>query len=305
MGRVPVTLPDWAQRAARKSSKPPAVIEHPAWFSGYWLKLLRKKQEAAYFKRQGWRYQLFRNDPIEDRRCRRLRIPGVLASHNAFVDEAIYRPIALPRIYDAVYVAKAEAFKRHELASGIRRLHFLMPSPVELQKIHPGLRHATVNPRNLSKEEIVRTLNQAVCTLALSREEGGMYACMESLLCGVPVVSTKSRGGRALFLNPVNSITVERDTAEAVSEAVKELARNPLNPTAIRARALGDLEAHRERMASHLSWMATNSRGMTSEFYRRLFKKSENVERIGDEIFVPDSAREVPTSVVTWLHCAP
>ncbi len=298
MGQLPATFPQWAVQAARRSSKPPIVIEHPAWFSGYWLKLLRKKQEAKRLRSIGWRYQLFRNDPLEHQRCRWLGLEGVFASHNVFVDESIYRPLAITRNYDAVYVAKAERFKRHELACEVKRLHFLMPSPVDPATLDSRLRHATVNSKDMSKEDIVRTLNQAACTLALSREEGGMYACVESLLCGVPVVSTKSRGGRAIFLNSNNSITVETDTPHAIAQAVQTLIEAPLDPTLIRAQVLKELNVHRERMVNHLSIEVSGTREKAAEFYRRLFTKSDRVERIGDEIFVPDSALEIPPSVL-------
>jgi glycosyltransferase involved in cell wall biosynthesis len=71
-------------------------------------------------------------------------------------------------------------------------------------------------------------LNQAYCGLALSAIEGGMHASMEYLLCGLPVVTTESLGGRSYFLNSNNSIFVD-DNSDAVLSAVNELKKG-FNP---------------------------------------------------------------------------
>lgn len=306
IGRVGqiAAIPAWAKGHAELRSdlaRRPILIEHPAWFSGYWLKLLRKKHEAKRFKNEGWSFQLFRNDPIEDQRCRFLRIKGVFASHNAFVDEQIIRPMALQKKYDAIYLAEPKAFNRHALACEIKKLHLAMREPVEPTKIHESLSHASVNKRELSNEEVVSSLNQAHCTLALSREEGAMFACVESLLCGVPVVSTRSRGGRSLFLNSENSIVLERETPEAVAKAVESLKKSPLDPTRIRKRAIQDIQKHRTQMAKHLSKQVCGTEAMAHQFLKRLFTKSSQANYLGDDIFVADGMDQIPDSVRNWI----
>ena len=59
--------------------------------------------------------------------------------------------------------------------------------------------------RDLNTEEVRRILVQSRCGLALSAQEGAMYASGEYLLAGLPVVTTRSRGGRDAFTIPIMS----------------------------------------------------------------------------------------------------
>ncbi len=53
-----------------------------------------------------------------------------------------------------------------------------------------------------------------------SAKEGACYASTEYLLCGLPVITTASKGGRHVWYTPQNSITVEA-TPEAVAAGVQ------------------------------------------------------------------------------------
>jgi hypothetical protein len=89
-----------------------------------------------------------------------------------------------------------------------------------------------------------------------------MFASMEYLLTGIPVVTTPSRGGRAVFFNHENSIVCEPNP-QAVLEAVREWVKRDVAPLSIRNSALGPVMAHRERLSTlfksigikaHLPW---------------------------------------------------
>ena len=75
-----------------------------------------------------------------------------------------------------------------------------------------------------------------------------MKASMEYLLCGVPVVTTASRGGRDFFFEPGFCTTVEPD-ARAVERAVADFARRAPSPETIRAAVLE--KVRRERLKLH------------------------------------------------------
>lgn len=96
-------------------------------------------------------------------------------------------------------------------------------------------------------EEIVRLYNQCRVGLCLSGMEGAMFASMEYLLCGLPIVTTRSVGGRDAFFDPEYVITVE-DTPEAVSAGVKEMCARAPDPARIRAQTL-------EKTAMHRGWL--------------------------------------------------
>lgn len=63
--------------------------------------------------------------------------------------------------------------------------------------------------RYLLPSEVCCVLNQARVGGIFSAEEGTCYACTEYLFAGLPVITTPSQGGRHVWLNGSNSITVE------------------------------------------------------------------------------------------------
>ena len=93
--------------------------------------------------------------------------------------------------------------------------------------------HAYINDVQLSPNEVQNKICQARTGLILSEIEGACFASSEYLLCGVPVVSTRSHGGRDAWYNDYNSIVCE-PTPEDVAMAVRKIASNPPNPERVR-----------------------------------------------------------------------
>ena len=73
-----------------------------------------------------------------------------------------------------------------------------------------------------------------------------MFASMEYLMCGLPVVTTRNRGGRKRYLTPRNSRVVAA-RPDAVARAVAAYVASPPDPAAIREETLGLV--HRDRLA--------------------------------------------------------
>lgn len=135
---------------------------------------------------------------------------------NFTVSETIFRPLPGVEVeFDAIYNARIDPDKRHELAQEIPRVAYLSyvdstlsaeakrkqqetlagmltrrPHHVLLNRIEDGL------PVRLPREEVNAALNRAAVGLCLSSVEGSNYASMEYMLAGLPVVSTPSVGGR-------------------------------------------------------------------------------------------------------------
>ena len=101
--------------------------------------------------------------------------------------------------------------------------------------------------RRLSPQEVNQALNESAVGLALSREEGGMYASGQYLLAGLPVVSTPSEGGRDEFYHP-DYVRIVDATPRAVTEAVSELRHCKVPPDEIRARTLATVSAQRQSL---------------------------------------------------------
>lgn len=198
------------------------------------------------------------------REATELQLAGLPAFHcaaSALVREDFFtsRP-GRQAMFDAIYDARWTAFKRHQLASRVRSLALIACRSVDPPctlgyslRARLALRHASwlSSPwgakRWLSHGQVNAAYNQARVGLCLSRVEGTMFASIQYLLAGLPVVTTRSRGGRDEFFSPRYVRWVD-DDAEAVADAVHELGALDLDPRAIREAALVKMGEHRARM---------------------------------------------------------
>ncbi|MFI5217266.1 MAG: hypothetical protein ACHQ3O_12055 [Candidatus Limnocylindria bacterium] len=195
-------------------------------------------------------------------RFRRAGLAAILVGNTATTDERIFRPLPGRRVrFDAVYDARLSPFKRHPLAAEVPNLALL--TYVYQGRVDPAYR-ALVAPvfarahvfngdpfsrdyRQLSPQEVNEALNQCAVGLALSREEGGMYASGQYLLAGLPVVSTPSEGGRDEFYHSDYARIVD-PTPRAVAEGVSEMRRCKVSPDEIRARTLATVREQRQQL---------------------------------------------------------
>ena len=186
-------------------------------------------------------------------------IKAVFCNNNCFIDENLFFPITPPaeEKYDAVYDARLVDWKRHPLAESIHSLAIIFyaipwyEDNSYMKKIFRDFAHAhffnhsdTGKCRKLSPLEINQALNRCRVGLCLSAEEGAMYASIQYLLAGLPVVTTPNVGGRDEFFDDEISITVE-PTPEAVKAGVAEMIGRNLDPHYVRAKTLERMKVHR------------------------------------------------------------
>lgn len=216
-----------------------------------------------------------------------LREAGIEAEfihQNAFINEDVFQPRpSIARTHDALYNASLAPYKRHGLAAGIRSLIMLSytyggtSNDVYAASVRSALAHAwwakdSLRPgQKFSTGQIVDLYARAHVGLCLSEIEGGMFVSMEYLLCGLPIVSTKSIGGRDVFWDD-RYVLVCDDKPEAVAEAVAELKKRRIPPQDIRRWTLEKVAVHRERLRVllhslgadlHCPW-SPGSHGITS-----------------------------------------
>ncbi|MEM1195689.1 MAG: glycosyltransferase [Pseudomonadota bacterium] len=127
-----------------------------------------------------------------------------------------------PKNFDMVINCRPEKnFKRPYLAMDIENLAVIQGAQVrphdfwDLEQLAPKYmnRDGRIGP-----SEVIDILNQSWAGGIFSASEGACYASSEYLLCGLPVISTPSEGGRDFWYNDDNSIIVEPD-ARAIKEA--------------------------------------------------------------------------------------
>ena len=181
----------------------------------------------------------------------RVGVPTLPCNVSILVDETVYRPMQ-PLDFSnaehaAIYNARFEPYKRHQLASLVDNLALIhdarfdgsqSPHETEVRRLLPNasyINHEQGNGRYvaLDKSAIAREINRARCGLCLSADEGVMRASIEYLMCGIPVVSTHSLGGRDRYYQEPYALLVA-DDAQAVADAVIEIGKRKLNKLAIR-----------------------------------------------------------------------
>lgn len=186
------------------------------------------------------------------------RLNAIFCNHNCLVDENIFKPLPFAlKKFDAVYDARFVPWKRHYLAAQISSLaliYYFVPSEDDFAYIEEVKRQFTRahffnrdkagNYQSLSAIEVNQAINACRTGLCLSENEGAMYASVQYLLAGLPVVTTTSVGGRDVFFDSRYVLTVEAN-AGAVKNAVGELLGRNVDPYFIRANTLKTIETHR------------------------------------------------------------
>jgi glycosyltransferase involved in cell wall biosynthesis len=210
-------------------------------------------------------------------------VPTLPCNVSILVDETIYKPMPAldfsDAAYDAIYNARFEPYKRHELARRVNKLALIhdarfdgsaSPHEAEVRRTLPGARY--INHEygdgayaSLDKSTIARQINQARCGLCLSSDEGVMKASIEYLMCGVPVVSTHSVGGRYRYYQEPYALVVPDDPHQ-VADAVAEIGKRKFNKLAIRDHVGKLIEFERRNFLTAVNALAFDQFGV-----RRLF----------------------------------
>lgn len=188
---------------------------------------------------------------------------------SVFLSESVHYPIPnCTKEFNAVYDGVVSPYKRHELACEIAGLALITyikgdSTPDYIAATVKGLKDATWLNGSPDKkttwvddEQINQEVNRARVGLALSAEEGFMYGSAQSLLAGLPLVSTHSVGGRDIFYDPAYSRIVKDDPV-AVAEAVEEYCANPPPPEFVHSSTLNKFAPHRERFMNLMREITT------------------------------------------------
>ena len=156
---------------------------------------------------------------------------AILCNQNSFIDYSRFYTEKTEKKYDMVMNCRPERWKRPYLAEKVDDLAYIKGATYGATLYdYKLLRAKFVNETRLNIQGVVAVYNESCCGGIFSEKEGACYSSSEYLLCGLPVISTTSRGGRDTWYNPENSIIVEAN-ADAVVEAVKRCKLHLLDGT--------------------------------------------------------------------------
>lgn len=274
---------------------PKYILEHIGGWSVPLHRIGHLKAKQIIHKLAGRSHHLMVNARDENAARKRFYIQGAHFSHNIYINEHLYNILDEPKKYDAIYTAQLMPFKRHELAKKIEKL-MIISYGGDLHTFCPELKHADFNREFLPREELARKYNQSYAGLCLSAVEGAMFASCEYLLCGIPVVSTPSKGGRDEFFTEENSIIVPPDP-EAVVQAVDKWKKRAPDPKQVREKTLKQFHDLRQAYCTYIVHLIKKGGGrkkdpdelmekyfgsldgMTSRFVRLNDLKDVNLEK--------------------------
>ncbi|NEU11918.1 glycosyltransferase [Methylobacterium sp. BTF04] len=229
---------------------------------------------------------LMANTQAEELLLRKLGVDVHLIPQNMFIDETMYHPIpGQERRCDAIYNAQLAPFKRHELARLVPSCAYVTKmfkswSPhlkrAQLDRFVRALPHGHTILNDIGADDVVAMdhlrVNAAMASahvgLCLSRLEGAMYASSEYLLAGLPVVSTRSQGGRDTFFHPDTTLIVA-DDPRAVQDGVAAMKARAIPPDYVRATTLRLMTIERERFNTFIDGLRETAARHTNRDARR------------------------------------
>lgn len=165
------------------------------------------------------------------------RVSGIVCNHNATLDRnrfTLAEKMIKHRKHDSVYIARVCEQKRHYLAGHLNNIALITGGATHFRGFDEAYKTICSNLSDkeflfvhqfVREDKVIEILHNSKIGLCLSAHEGAMYSSTEYLLCGLPIVSTKSKGGRDAFFTDKNCIIAE-DTPESVSECVQHWLNN-------------------------------------------------------------------------------
>jgi hypothetical protein len=208
-------------------------------------------------------------------------IPSILCNGSIYEDETKFTIAqqgfeGIPQS-DALYLANFIPYKRHALCArldqplliyGRNARESIDKSMAQMRLINRGavfVNHVLHNGeyQRLEPDAISRVARHARTGLCLSEVEGYMRASIQLLLCGLPLVSTPSLGGRDRYYTDDNALIVAPD-ADAIRDGVAALKERRLSPEIVRASALAQVTKDRDRFVGEANRMAAKLFGPTT-----------------------------------------
>lgn len=168
-------------------------------------------------------FYFLHNTIDELERAKSFGFKGIYCNANCFQNENNYVIEDIPKRYKAVYNARFDPCKRHEMLVPDRE-DIALVSLRWPDNINDIFKKCDIKT-NLNYKEISRINNESYYGLCLSYKEGQCRAAIEYLYCGIPIISTPSKGGRDVWYTDDNHIIVE-PSKEDINDALNTVNYN-------------------------------------------------------------------------------
>lgn len=185
----------------------------------------------------------------------------VLAVQNAFINENKYCISNKEKKYDIVVSSCFEEYKNLNVTKDIQNIVYVGYTQTNNEIFIPKNGHAPNfngernfnNYKKLSFDEIVDYYNQSMMGGIFSTVEGSCFSSGEYLLCGLPVISPKCKGGRQHWYNEKNCIYCDLNNdsiVKSINDAKEKLKSGYFNPEEIRNMHLKEMDIQRNNLTN-------------------------------------------------------
>ena len=177
-------------------------------------------------------YELYKHSPFE---C-------IFINHNCFINEDVFNiDPSKEKKYDMAVNSAFQAYKRIPLTKLVNNIVYISRKCDEINNdsVSPDSFNSNSHFANFKDNIIKHTnyasfthnqvnsiLNESLMGGIFSKVEGACFSSSQYLLCGLPVISTKCKGGREIWYNEDNMVYCE-DNEESVKNCV-EIIKNKL-----------------------------------------------------------------------------
>jgi glycosyltransferase involved in cell wall biosynthesis len=250
------------------------LLWHPSWMIS--IKSIPKLLKTQFiFKSKGNKFIICCNSKFEYNFCKIFGLNAKLFNQNMHECEHEFKPVNTQKIYDAFYAAQARGFKRMHLARLVKKLYILTygcqsytnDEGNDLSLFEPLIAHANWNKTFIhERDKISKLISSSYCGIALSKKEGAMWASVQYLLCGIPLVTTPSRGGRDYFYDD-DYVVLVKDNPKCILEGVNLTKKRVYNPYKIRNKVLKKMIKHRYEYLDFIMDNFLNKESNRDELY--------------------------------------
>ncbi|PZM08964.1 glycosyltransferase family 4 protein [Rhizobium tubonense] len=158
-----------------------------------------------------------------------------------FASEMTFKPLNLPKTYDVIYVAAAQAYKRHDilfealakLPRSVRTLcvcgYGELIGAFRRQVVELGIDVDFVGPPGVPFEEVNRLMNQARLGVVCGVDDGAPAILTEYMLAGIPVLANSELRCGLQYITPTTGRTASAENFHhGIGDTLRRLAEfNP------------------------------------------------------------------------------
>jgi glycosyltransferase involved in cell wall biosynthesis len=235
-----------------------AVIFQLGWHYSSDVEIEKLKKQITIFKFNypNIKFVFFVNSKNDVTVFTKNSLKAVFCHQNAFIDE---KKITLKKDthkkYNAVYLARVSPFKRHHLSLLLKDTLYIGDYKSDEKDYANSIMQKFTNKtwyKKIKYSDLSKYFSQAKVGLCLSHTEGAMFASTEYQLAGIPVISTRSYGGRDSLFNNKYCAIVD-DDEDAIRNAVIMKISKGFDPVDIRKTVFKDMKKHRQIFSNYIN----------------------------------------------------